>query len=561
MAEKGPTELQAIKQLMLLLDKTFKTTRTYGPNNPVAQKFFQQFYNELIRHLDAHELLVLLIQRSELYYQGEVVYQAASPTENIAFKMHADGIRELAFHKGLTQSDLLSFFEALWGASDPERADDDIVTKLWEKNLSTISFVTAEEIITASDKIAGVLTPQDAQTFNSPISHISRIASQEKEAARSGIRETSVAAYEIAQQEMDKLAQEIEAESSRDNIAYLLDMLTAILASETSDDLLNKLLDLFGEVLDTLTKQGQWKLLNTVVSLLEEAHGLCPNLSDGHRKHLATLVDSLGRPDRIKAMETALNADSDGPTEDIHSLLLMLKPHAVPSLCTLMANLKHKPHRLMVCEVLISLARKNPGALLKGLSDPRWYYVRNLVYILGKTGDEQFIRSLEPLVAHQDARVRKEVVRAFRALCPSGNGERFIAFLNDPDESIRLTTLKILLGGTYTASFSSWMPIVTFKSFHNRSFSEKRAVFQAMRQTAGDEIIPYCRQLVTQWFWRSRKKHQEAGVLAAETLGAIGTPEAITALEAGQKRFNRSIRRACTAALTALSKPTGAKSQ
>ncbi|MER3424911.1 MAG: hypothetical protein C4293_18515, partial [Nitrospiraceae bacterium] len=532
MAGKDRTELQAMKQLLMLLDKTFKTTRTYGPNNPVAQKFFQQFYNELSRHLDAHDMLLLLIQRSELYYQGEVVYQASSPTENLAFKMHADGIRELAFHKGLTQNDLLSFFEALWGTSDPEQADDDIVTRLWGKNLSTISFVTAEEIIKSSDMISGVLTPQDTHTLNSPVSHVSNIASKEKDVARAGVREISVAAYEISQQELDKLAQEIEAESSRDNVTYILDMLTAMLASETSDDILTKLLDLFSKVLDTLSKQGQWKLLNTIVSLLEEAQGLCPNLSDGHRKQLASLVDSLGRPDRIKAMEMALNANSEGPTEDLHSLLLMLKPHAVPSLCALMANLKHKPHRLMVCEVLVSLAKQNPGALLKGLSDSRWYYVRNLVYIIGKTGNEQLVNSLEPLTNHKDVRVRREVLRAFKSLCPSGKGDRFIALLNDPDEPLRLTTLKILLGGAYTASFRIWIPIITFKSFHDRSLSEKRAVFQAMRQTAGEEIIPYCQQLVTQWFWRNRRKHQEAGMLAAEALGAIGTSAAITALEA-----------------------------
>src|SRR5690349_23968838 len=104
-----PPEIQAIKQLLSLLDKTFKTTRTYGPKNPVAQKFFQQFYHDLTIQLSAHNVLQFLAQRSELLYKGVVVYQSTSSNENLAFKLHADGIRELSFHQGLSQDDLAYF--------------------------------------------------------------------------------------------------------------------------------------------------------------------------------------------------------------------------------------------------------------------------------------------------------------------------------------------------------------------------------------------------------------------------------------------------------------------
>ena len=40
-------EVAAIKQLLKLLDKAAKSARTYGTNNPVAQRFFQQFYDDL----------------------------------------------------------------------------------------------------------------------------------------------------------------------------------------------------------------------------------------------------------------------------------------------------------------------------------------------------------------------------------------------------------------------------------------------------------------------------------------------------------------------------------
>lgn len=552
-----PSEGQAIKQLLALLDKTFKTTRTYGPKNPVAQKFFQQFYQDLTIQLATHGVLQFLAQRAELLYKGITVYQSTSSNENLAFKLHADGIRELSFHQGLSQDDLAYFLEALWGTYDSNTSDDDIVTRLWEKNLSTISFVTAEEIVNAADMIA-VLTPQESYTLNSPPSQLRHIAGTE--AARQKGRPSGPAGqggpavYEISSEEQKKLLEEIKAESARDNTTYLLDMLTAILASEPSDVLLNRLLELFGDILTTLTRNGDWKLLNTFVCLLHEAQELCPNLSEHHKTKLAELFGSLSHPDSIKAMETALNASPTTSLDDLQALLLMLDPNTAQPLCTLMANLTHKAHRMMVCDVLAIHAKQNPSLIMRGLTDTRWYVVRNFIYIMGKLGHEQFLKHLEPIRTHEDARVRKEIVRTLRAISPSGKGDFFIPFLNDTEESIRQLALKVLLTGTYTATFAAWAPIVDHKSFHDRPISKKKAVFQALRQTTGEESIPYWHRLVTRSSWLNRKKIQEGGILAAEALGALGTSAALLVLKAGQRRFNRAIRKACTDALAAAMK-------
>jgi hypothetical protein len=312
---------------------------------------------------------------------------------------------------------------------------------------------------------------------------------------------------------------------------------------------LNRLLELFGDILTTLIRDGNWKLLNTFVSLLYEAQELCPNLSDQHKAKLAELFTSLGHPHSIHAMETALNASSNTSLDDLQALLLMLNPSTAQPLCTLMANLKHKAHRMMVCDVLATHAKQNPALLMRGLTDSRWYVVRNLIYIMGKLGHEQFVKHLEPLSSHDDVRVRKEIVRTLRTISPSGKGNPFIPFLNDAEESIRQLVLKVLLSGPYTATLAAWTPIVDHASFHDRSVSEKKAIFRAMRQTAGEETIPYWCRLLTRRSWRNRKKLREDGLLAAEALGALGTPAAMLALKTGQRRFNRAIRQACTNAL------------
>jgi HEAT repeat protein len=119
--------------------------------------------------------------------------------------------------------------------------------------------------------------------------------------------------------------------------------------------------------------------------------------------------------------------------------------------------------------------------------------------------------------------------------------------------------MKLLSTGQYTAPFSCWSPFVVADGFLDRSPSEKRAVFQAMRQTAGDEAVPFWQALLTDWSWTGRKKKEELAVIAAEALGKLATPAALAALALGQKKGSATVRQACGIALTAAGRSLRAK--
>ena len=156
-------EIVSVKRVLKLLDKTAKSNRTYGSSNPVALKFTQQLFEELTNHLTAYSRLAFLVQRSELLCKDHVVYQTEKNggSESLAFKLYADGIRELVLHEGLTQEELSLFLASLWSDVASNEDDDDIVTRLWSRNLSTITLATAEELSKSSvenDRLASSMS-------------------------------------------------------------------------------------------------------------------------------------------------------------------------------------------------------------------------------------------------------------------------------------------------------------------------------------------------------------------------------------------------------------------
>jgi len=559
MAAKQDTdqELTSVTQLLKSLDRASKNVRTFGQRNSIAQKFFDHFYTELTTHLTRFNVLTFVVQREGLFFKEKLVYESQSgdASENFAFKLYSDGIREITYHQDISDEDVLFFFDALWdtaGAAGTE--DDDIVTRLWAKNLPTLTIVTADEVMKISE-LDDVLAPQGKAPLDSSLREIvaeakAKEAKETSEARQQKTRFSSgVTGYEVSEQELAELASDIAAESSRDSMLYMLDILTAILSSERSPDLLNKVLQIYEGVLKSLIQGGHWSTTEHVLGILSEAEAIRPDLTEGHKQTIHNLFEQLGSPDTVDLIENYLKTADLPRTDGLPTIFLMMKPTAVPALCTLLGNLEQPAHQTLVVNALLDLAKDTPEIVARHLTDRRPAFVRNLLGIIARWNNPRLADNLEKILRYPDPLIRRETIRTLAILRPSGTATKLIPLLNDPDEGVRFATLKSLLTGNYSAPFSSWEPIVTAETFGDRAPAERRNIFHGMRATTGDEAVPYWTNLLTEWGWTNRKKREDLALMAVDALGKLGTPSAQRALETGIQKGTAAVKQACVATL------------
>lgn len=555
-------ELTSVTQLLKSLDRASKNIRTFGQKNSVAQKFFEQFHTELTTHLNQHNILTFVVQREGLFFKEDMVYgsQTGEASENFGFKLYSDGIRELTFHQGIEEQDMLFFFDALWdtvGAAGTE--DDDIVTRLWAKNLPTLTIVTADEVMKISE-LDDALAPQGNAPLESSLRDILAEAREKnvKDASETHKQKprfsSGVTGYEVSEQELAALAKDIAAESSRDNILYILDVLTAILSSERSPDLLNKLFQVYADILKSLIQTGHWSTAEHVLELLTEAEAIRPDLTEEQKTTLRGIFDQLGSPEIVTLMQQYLNTADHPRTDGLPSVLLMMKPSAAPALCALLGNLQQPDHQTLIITALIDLAKDTPDVVTRHLTDRRPTFVLNLLNIITRWNNPKLADNVEKVLRYPDPRIRREIIRTLAILRPRGTAVKLIPLMNDPDEGVRLATLKSLLTGNYTAPFSSWEPIVHADTFSERPPAEKRNMFYAIRATTGDEAVPYWTNLMTESGWTNRKKREDLALMAVDALGKLGTPAAQAALETGTKKGMAAVKQACAATLAGVSK-------
>src|SRR5205823_224004 len=180
-SENASQEVASARQVFRELDKSCRATRTYGLTNAVKRRFFDQLQTFMLAHLESWPVLAVIVERAELRLNDEVVYKGEdSLGESLAFRLYGDGVREVRFEQGVSPDDLQSFLDALWGRSG-EDEDDDVVTRLWAKDLATISFVTAEDIIQAPS--TEELTPQENGFFAAPPASFDRVLERERRLA------------------------------------------------------------------------------------------------------------------------------------------------------------------------------------------------------------------------------------------------------------------------------------------------------------------------------------------------------------------------------------------
>ena len=277
-------------------------------------------------------------------------------------------------------------------------------------------------------------------------------------------------------------------------------------------------------------------------------------LADEQKQRLRALFEKLGTTERIHLIEQYLTKTAAPNTEGLGTVLLMMPPSSVPALGTLLSNLENPAHQTIVADALTVLAKEHPDPLLKSLTDRRPAYVRQLLTIVGKWRNPHHAEAVEKIVRYPDPVIRREVIRTLGLLKPNGNGSKLIALLSDSDEGVRLASLKLLVTGNYSAPFSAWESLVTADDFGDRSHTEKRNMFHAMRATSGNEAVPYWKDLLTDWGWTNRKKREDLALLAAETLSKLATPDALAALEVGQQQGGGTIKQACATALAAVAR-------
>jgi HEAT repeats len=548
-------ELKSAREAIQFLTKTAKTLKIYLPNNPIHQKFLQDLTDRFTNHLQDYGTLKLKIRQYELLHGNEVVYENSNRLESIAFCLFVDGLREIAFHPGLDKEELMGFLEVIGKISDARGTDDDVVTLLWEKNFSHITYLMIEDFweytgtaqhLTEQANLQTVVKEESQMlsTTKAPSSVLELLGPKEGDRSLAEI-------FELTSGEIEQIKQQILFEADQSAVSLLVDILSAILRIEKENSDFSDIVELLETSLDTVLARGDLAYAIMILELYREMLSPKGGLDQLLKDRLKKAIGYAGDAQRIRHLETLFAEGKTLESEQLYNFLVLLDKNALIPLSDLLGKINQMKMRRVICDALAQIGKDHIDLLASRLDDRRWYVVRNIVYVLGKIGDVRVVDKFRRLIHHREVKVRKEVIRALEGINDPKATDLLIEFIQDEDLSIRASVVRLLAMSNYKEALEPLLRVIQQRDFEERDLYEKKEFMEALARIGSEEVVPILGKIMKRkgLFWFRREKQDEMALCAVIALKSIKTQKAIELLEEGSRSMNKVVRDACAKAI------------
>jgi len=556
-ADYDREEVKSAKDAVQQLTKTAKTLKIYLANNPIHQKFIKSLFEKFASHIESFGPLRLRIKQFELLCSGQAVYENLNRLESLAFRLFIDGLREVSFHPGIEEKELIDFLQILGkeaGADAEADPDDDIVTLLWARNFAHIQYILVDDLKGEID------APEVRREMHrEPPSPQQLQAVYKQEAASPAelqpkkIEIPSLHIFKLTEEEVGAVKRELRWEEEIDIVNELESMLFDIIRIEKNLRIFTEVLGIMDNILGQLMFRGDFsharKILEFYWEMLEPSKALTPD----YLKALQGALEKAGDPERIVNLEPVLNGLSSEALEDFLPFMVLFQKEVIPAAIELLATVKTMKVRRVLCDTLEELGRDNIDCLIEKVDDERWFLVRNLIYIIGRIGGERAIETLPRFIRHPELKVRKEVLHVLDAMDHPRAPRLLVGFLSDPDLSNRVYAMKSLAKKQVQEGLMPLLEVIDSKAFEEKSLYEKKEIFSAAAKLGGDSVVPSMQEyLKVRWSLFRNIQAEERGVCAALALQRIGSEQAVECLREAKSSKNKVIREACLKSLSLL---------
>jgi HEAT repeat protein len=157
------------------------------------------------------------------------------------------------------------------------------------------------------------------------------------------------------------------------------------------------------------------------------------------------------------------------------------------------------------------------------LGDERWYYVRNIVSILGDSKADQAIAFLSKVADHGDVRIRQEVVKGLISIGGKKAAMLLAKFLNDKEADIQFMTIRALavFKGTGMEVAGPFMDFLANRPL-KKSYQELTLeAIKALGKTGGADAGEFLKGYTRVKWWRSRTLQLELRAAALQAMEEI----------------------------------------
>lgn len=572
-----------VEEMLGQLDRTIRAHLLYlnNHNNPSytrSVELARAAFAALWEQTDAITLLVTDV--ALLWYERPVFQEPTKASDSLPWMFFKDGLRELTLQQGFEQQDLLDFLAIIPKLRRSQANQDDILTLLWEAELTTLQYryvevsnVSGESIETSPNP--GHWPKGDGTPAEDPKNAIIQAQQEVRAAAEVAAGEEDMQGEGTAAAE-NKTRSGIVRMEDFDSTLYFLDPVEVeYLRQETVREydvdlrraVLDTLLDIFEFQLDPLVRSevlvnlealmlhllsaGQFSnvayLLRESTLTLERAREVQPET----RERLASLAARLSEPGALSQLLEAMDAAPTLPSpEDLNELFVQLHASALSTIFAWLPRTQNAGLRPLLEGAASRIAESATGELVKLISSPEIDVALEAIRRCGAMRAAAGVPAMARVLEQGERELRLAAISSLSDIGSPGALQVMERALQDGDRDIRVTVARALMSRQHRPALSKVETVVKGKGIRETDRTERLAFFELYGTLCGDTGIPFLDGLLNaKGGLFARKEDPELRACAAVALSHIGSAGAKESLRRAEGDKEVIVRNAVSRAL------------
>jgi HEAT repeat protein len=539
--ERGQSEppfpVVYVTDLLKAFVKAVRAHQLYLPNNPMHARSLEavrESFATLWTHTDEIDLQVV---ETRLEWEGRVVLDEEERTsDNMAWLLYKDGVRELKMLKGFEQEELGVFFNLLQRVRKATDDDDDLLTLMWEREFVNLQYRYVDLTQEGGPGVESMERAEQKEKILSPAQAEAGLESTQASIAK--MDEFDATLYFLDDREVEYLQGEIRREFSTDLRPAVIASLLDTFENQKDPTVREEICGLLDYFLLILLSSAQYR---NAAYLLREASvtaNRAPEVLEPQKNRLTQLGELMSDPKPLGQLLQALeDSPLRAPQHELDELFGILQPRALETILSWIGR-SNNPSLKMLLEVAAGrLASANSAELIRLIGSDDEAVVLEAIKRAAALKSPAAVPALGKMLTVGESDMRVAAVTALTEIGSAGAMQMLERALIDEDREVRIVAVRALGGRNARAALPRIEAAIKGKDLRESNLTEKMAFFEAYGLLAGDAGVTLLDGLLNAKGFMGKKDDAEMRACAAMSLGKINSPKAMESLNkaAGEK--------------------------
>ena len=252
--------------------------------------------------------------------------------------------------------------------------------------------------------------------------------------------------------------------------------------------------------------------------------------SDTIREVCAQLIRNLATQENITLLFKEFDTNEHDKKEAAEKILSRFGDITIKSMLDTLQKDIDSNERVRIMHLMIGIGQRAIPLVLERIhKDAPWYYLRNMAYILGQIGNEESAEALQPLLSHENERLRHEALKSISRTGGNRRGQLLITALPGADEKFKLSLIEALGNAKAADTVPDLLDILTTRPFVTtaaRTLIEEKICI-ALGAIGSTKAIPDLSEIAeSKSFFRIRAYPKKVKAAAARALESIRKKQA-----------------------------------